>query len=52
MANLFIRGCDVLHLVDTEVEILLQQDIVIRGQKITAIGSSLPVPSRSANASD
>ena len=44
MANLFIRGCDVLRLVDAKVEIALQQDIVIRGQKISAIGSSLPAP--------
>lgn len=44
MANLFIRGCDVLRLNGGEPQIALQQDIEIRGRKITAIGSDLPLP--------
>jgi 5-methylthioadenosine/S-adenosylhomocysteine deaminase len=44
MANLFIRGCDVLHLKDGQPQIAVQQDIDIRGRKIHAIGRDLSVP--------
>ena len=43
MANLFIRGCDVLQLNDGEPQIILRQDIEIRENKIAAIGNELPV---------
>jgi 5-methylthioadenosine/S-adenosylhomocysteine deaminase len=43
MANLLIRACDVLQLKDGEPQIILQQDIEIRENKIAAIGSELSV---------
>jgi 5-methylthioadenosine/S-adenosylhomocysteine deaminase len=44
MADLFIRGCDVLHVKAGEPSIALRQDIDIRGQKIAAVGSGLTPP--------
>ena len=44
MADLFIRGCDILYVNNAGAEVVLRQDIVIRGHKIIAIGSALPVP--------
>lgn len=44
MADLFINGCDILHVNDAGAKITLRQDIMVRGRKITAVGSTLPVP--------
>ncbi len=43
MANLIIRGCDILHVMDGKLNIELCQDIEIRGKLIAAIGNDLPV---------